>query len=381
MAMMPSPDLDHSHPDFHDLNWCISSSLSAHEWINQSLINYNDETSNYNEHLRGLFTEKEIRASNNRIQIQPPSLSQLMAQDNVGFPGTIIQDYNNHGNVYLPKIKEEFSQQTLPRFSGGVHEHCRMMIDEKLLARALQNNLLLPSTTQDFIPNNASNANFQSGDNNYNMVLPSVNLSSGNYWYSHPVPLPGTLDMDLLHAFDGLNASRLNAMPSVREDAAFGLGPTGTLMQQLLVQGICTNQSMVPSLLSGVAGKRGVNNNSILENKTSQSHQDIPRKSRLEPRSPSFSSFKVRKEKLGDRIAALQQLVAPFGKTLSVPYLRSPKSKKQRTSQEEASELEKEEEKLDLRSRGLCLVPLSCTSYVTNENGGVWSSPNFGGSI
>lgn len=175
-----------------------------------------------------------------------------MVQDNVGFPGTIIQDYNHHGNVYLPKIKEELSQQTLPRLSGGVHEHYRMMIDEKLLARALQNNLLLPSTTQDLIPNNITGyANFQSGDNNYNMVLPTVNmnLSSCN-WYSHPVPLPGTLDMDLLHAFDGLNASRLNAMPSVREDAAFGLGPTGTLMQQLLVQGICTNQPKVNLILN-----------------------------------------------------------------------------------------------------------------------------------
>ena len=39
---------------------------------------------------------------------------------------------------------------------------------------------------------------------------------------------------------------------------------------------------------------------------------------------------------------------------------------------------EQEETRLDLRSRGLCLVPLSCTSYVTNENG-VWAPPNFRG--
>lgn len=114
-------------------------------------------------------------------------------------------------------------------------------------------------------------------------------------------------------------------------------------------------------------------------------------------------SFKVRKEKLGDRIAALQQLVSPFGKTdtasvlmeaigyikflqdqvetLSGPYMRSSKYKKARTTQQRGSSNagdQKEEAKVDLRSRGLCLVPLSCTSYVTNENG-VWAPPNFRG--
>uniref|UniRef100_A0A0E0JD46 BHLH domain-containing protein n=1 Tax=Oryza punctata TaxID=4537 RepID=A0A0E0JD46_ORYPU len=116
-------------------------------------------------------------------------------------------------------------------------------------------------------------------------------------------------------------------------------------------------------------------------------------------------SFKVRKEKLGDRIAALQQLVSPFGKTdtasvlmeaigyikflqdqvetLSGPYLRSSKNSKKLTCraaqpQRGASNGGEAAAKLDLRSRGLCLVPLSCTSYVTNENG-VWPPPNFRG--
>ncbi|KAJ1283004.1 hypothetical protein BS78_03G094500 [Paspalum vaginatum] len=115
-------------------------------------------------------------------------------------------------------------------------------------------------------------------------------------------------------------------------------------------------------------------------------------------------SFKVRKEKLGDRIAALQQLVSPFGKTdtasvlmeaigyikflqdqvetLSGPYLKSSRNKKPKTTQRQgpsnASAGEQEETRLDLRSRGLCLVPLSCTSYVTNENG-VWAPPSFRG--
>ncbi|KAF8762132.1 hypothetical protein HU200_009675 [Digitaria exilis] len=124
-----------------------------------------------------------------------------------------------------------------------------------------------------------------------------------------------------------------------------------------------------------------------------------PKKPRVESRSSTIvPSFKVRKEKLGDRIAALQQLVSPFGKTdtasvlmeaigyikflqdqvetLSGPYLKSSRNKKPRTAERGASNAnggEQEETKLDLRSRGLCLVPLSCTSYVTND----WAPPNF----
>lgn len=39
-----------------------------------------------------------------------------------------------------------------------------------------------------------------------------------------------------------------------------------------------------------------------------------------------------------------------------------------------------EEQKRDLRSRGLSLVPLSCMSYVTGDGGGgIWPQPNYGG--
>ncbi|KAL6511799.1 hypothetical protein OROGR_021396 [Orobanche gracilis] len=76
--------------------------------------------------------------------------------------------------------------------------------------------------------------------------------------------------------------------------------------------------------------------------------ENATKKSRLEGRA-SCPPFKVRKEKLGDRISALQQLVAPFGKTdtasvlmeaigyikflqdqvetLSVPYMKASRNK------------------------------------------------------
>lgn len=102
----------------------------------------------------------------------------------------------------------------------------------------------------------------------------------------------------------------------------------------------------------------------------------------------SFKSQPIRKEKLGERITTLQQLVSPFGKTdtasvlleaigyikflqdqvqtLSSPYLKSTNNP---TSQSGEKNQNGEEGKPDLRSKGLCLVPLSCTMQVANDNG------------
>nr|GMD93760.1 transcription factor bHLH110 [Ipomoea batatas] len=126
--------------------------------------------------------------------------------------------------------------------------------------------------------------------------------------------------------------------------------------------------------------------------------QAPPKKSRLDSRA-SCPPFKVRKEKLGDRIAALQQLVAPFGKTdtasvlmeaigyikflqnqvetLSVPYMKLSRNKSSGRAMGQEENIGSEEARRDLRSRGLCLVPLSCLSYVTDSGGGVWPPPSL----
>ncbi|KVI10817.1 transcription factor bHLH113-like [Cynara cardunculus var. scolymus] len=100
---------------------------------------------------------------------------------------------------------------------------------------------------------------------------------------------------------------------------------------------------------------------------------------------PPASHAKVKKEKLGERIAALQQMVSPYGKTdtasvlheafgyikflqeqvqvLCSPYLQRPAS----------AHIEGEGKK-DLGSRGLCLVPVECTLHVAESNGAdLWS--------
>lgn len=151
------------------------------------------------------------------------------------------------------------------------------------------------------------------------------------------------------------------------------------------------------------------------------------KKARVQP-SSTQSTFKVRKEKLGDRITALHQLVSPFGKTdtasvlleaigyirflhsqveaLSLPYLgsgsRNMRQQHQQQSVHERNSLfpedpgqlsndnclkrkatseqdYNEDVEKDLRSRGLCLVPLSCTPQVGSDNGADYWAPAFGG--
>ncbi|XP_019193745.1 PREDICTED: transcription factor bHLH68-like isoform X2 [Ipomoea nil] len=127
-------------------------------------------------------------------------------------------------------------------------------------------------------------------------------------------------------------------------------------------------------------------------NSTSTSSGGAPKKARVH-QSSTQSSLKVRKEKLGDRITALHQLVSPFGKTdtasvlseaigyirflhtqiqaLSSPYLGNASAGSMaHTHQQSVTE----KGGGDLRSRGLCLVPLSCT----DQHVGVGSDINGG---
>lgn len=122
------------------------------------------------------------------------------------------------------------------------------------------------------------------------------------------------------------------------------------------------------------------------------------KKARVQP-SSTQPPLKVRKEKLGDKITALHQIVSPFGKTdtasvlfeaigyirflqgsieaLSSPYLGNVAASV-RHQQSEVQDSPK-----DLRTRGLCLVPVSYTDHVNNgsDNGVDYWAPSLGGSF
>ncbi|XP_009624505.1 transcription factor bHLH110-like [Nicotiana tomentosiformis] len=114
--------------------------------------------------------------------------------------------------------------------------------------------------------------------------------------------------------------------------------------------------------------------------------QEVSKKPRITSQS-STPMLKVRKEKLGHRISALHRLVAPFGKTdtasvlteaigyiqflqdqiltLSMPYAKSSKGKLHQINLKDSSIDMKGQAVQDLKSRGLCLVPMSFSSYIT----------------
>ncbi|CAL9754091.1 unnamed protein product [Musa acuminata subsp. burmannicoides] len=120
------------------------------------------------------------------------------------------------------------------------------------------------------------------------------------------------------------------------------------------------------------------------------------KKPRIETPSP-LPTFKVRKEKLGDRITALQQLVSPFGKTDTasvlheaidyikflhdeVRVLSSPHTKSGHQIQQSLDKPKhRQGPEEDLRSRGLCVVPVSATFAVARETAMDFWTPFLGG--
>ncbi|OMO93923.1 hypothetical protein COLO4_16623 [Corchorus olitorius] len=126
------------------------------------------------------------------------------------------------------------------------------------------------------------------------------------------------------------------------------------------------------------------------------------KKPKQETSTASSVKMHAPKVKLGDRITALQQIVSPFGKTdtasvlleaigyinflqeqvqlLSNPYMK-PNSHKDPWGSLDRKD-QKGESKVDLRSRGLCLVPISCTPKVYHEStGSDYWTPTYRGCL
>ncbi|KAK1422476.1 hypothetical protein QVD17_25618 [Tagetes erecta] len=129
------------------------------------------------------------------------------------------------------------------------------------------------------------------------------------------------------------------------------------------------------------------------------------KRARTQHSSSQTTPLKVRKEKLGDRISALHQLVSPFGKTdtasvlleattqirflegqieaLSSPYMNLPNNASGGTRHQHTTAHDGKPPPKDLASRGLCLVPVTCIDHIdiTNmtTNGAEFWTPALGG--
>nr|KYP53040.1 Transcription factor bHLH111 family [Cajanus cajan] len=140
---------------------------------------------------------------------------------------------------------------------------------------------------------------------------------------------------------------------------------------------------------TNINGKGEGTTREVKKKRSEESSDAMLKKPKQDASTASSSKVQAPKVKLGDKITALQQIVSPFGKTdtasvlfeaigyikflqeqvqlLSNPYLKANSHKDPWGSLDRK---DKEETKVDLRSRGLCLVPTSCTPLVYRESSG-----------
>lgn len=412
---MESANLHHQHQLQDQL--VSSSSLASstcygvgsnHAWTPNISLN----TGNLNPTSDGVFSNpRESRESRQNTDFLIPSLNGSMLQDS-GFHWTgnagSLSTQSAH-DLHLAKIKQELSE-SFPRFTEMLNSSSSAedyqfpptshIKDEPKNLNDLSEKLLFKTISTKGFPSNAQNCHGYGSEampsrGSFSQIYPSVNISN---WNQSPSAIFSSLDVNL-QALDLLTSGRYSgsfSQPSHNNFEEFKAGPSfGLDHMQQLHRPPCSHSS-IPQFTNRVTEAKRP---SLMEAKAPQA---ATKKSRLEARA-SCPPFKVRKEKLGDRIAALQQLVAPFGKTdtasvlmeaigyikflqsqvetLSVPYMKSSRNKTCRTMQAGSADDGNEEAKRDLRSRGLCLVPLSCLTYVTGDVGGgsIWSPSTYGG--
>lgn len=294
-------------------------------------------------------------------------------------------------------IKQENSlHNSYPRFTqmlkspSSIEERELSDMNAKLLLGTLSTNTGLQLYPSDNNNNNllysSNSSSISTNRGRFSQIYPTINVSNLNINQANSC---SSLDMNL-QPLDLINSTRYGGSFS----QTYGL--TNHFQHSSSESPVNSSTSTISAFSNGMPEAKRTSN--TLE--TNKGPQNAPKKSRVESRA-SCPPFKVRKEKLGDRIAALQQLVAPFGKTdtasvlmeaigyikflqnqvetLSVPYMKSSRSKASRSFHGGGVEMNNEEMKRDLRSRGLCLVPLTCLTYVTDGGGGVWPPPNFNG--
>ncbi|CAK9178491.1 unnamed protein product [Ilex paraguariensis] len=367
---------------------------NAHDWTSNTIF-----VSNFNPYINGSIA--------NSIRNLDPSLNSSMTQGldfhwtKEGLSDDSYQKFNEMTNSPSSSIEDLHLQ---PPSSINNWQMYFNDLSEKLLLRrtfsydSQVDRLQLEAGKFYSNSNPQYYYNLRPSPGIFSQIHPTINISGLNQLSS---AISSSSDMRL-QVLDLLSSGRFSESFSQPlhehlgpfEDSLYGYDT----MQELSHRPSNISSKISSSYTNGVIAE-AKRSSSFLEPKAPQAAP--PKKSRLESHS-SCSPFKVRKEKLGDRIAGLQKLVAPFGKTdtasvlmeaigyikllqnqvetLSVPYMKSSDINSscitlQGGSKEEGTE----EPNRDLRSRGLCLVPLSCLSYVTTDGGGgVWPPLNFG---
>ncbi|KAK4434550.1 Transcription factor [Sesamum alatum] len=365
----------------------IGSTARAHAWHSTptSVLNTNGFNISYPNPYESNLRSGE-RSPRDNIQLtslymssnMPPNTGFHWANYTTGLSLTSTNDQptSSAQDLQLSRTKEAFSDHydhlNYTQLLGSslnppssITDHEFSLMRNELQSDDISTKLLL----KPFSSGNLTNKIDQLSPG-FNQIFPGADLSDLNQETN-----PGSLDMMNLQAVDHhlLSSSRFSGNFS---PASYGLDH---MFQPYQIPLLASNK--ISS--DGAAEAKRSSCSKLMEAKAQL--QTAPKKSRVEIRA-SCPPFKVRKEKLGDRIATLQQLVAPFGKTdtasvlmEAIGYIKFLHSQVEAAGAADQNESEAAA-KRDLRSRGLCLVPLSCMSYITDGGGAVlWPPPHFGG--
>ncbi|KAH0663687.1 hypothetical protein KY284_028618 [Solanum tuberosum] len=207
-----------------------------------------------------------------------------------------------HENSY-PKFTQMLTSPSSIEEGGELSD-----MNAKLLLGTLSNTGLQLYHGDNNNNNNNNNLLYSSNSSSistnrgrFSQIYPTINVSNLNI--NHQANSCSSLDMNL-QPLDLINSTRYGGSFS----QTYGL--TTNHFQHSSSESPVNSSTSISAFSNGMPEAKRTSN--TLE--TNKGPQNAPKKSRVDSRA-SCPPFKVRKEKLGDRIAALQQLVAPFGKT------------------------------------------------------------------
>ncbi|GJN21814.1 hypothetical protein PR202_gb09330 [Eleusine coracana subsp. coracana] len=198
----------------------------------------------------------------------------------------------------------------------------------------------------------------------------------------------------------GVEASIMRALPYYSSSGGYKPTAESTTAAQPYMRRVDLSQSnkQEQDIVPARSSSTGSGPASDCKKRPSQERTSKVKKSKQEGSKASPPKQQVPKVKIGEKITALQQIVSPFGKTdtasvlfetikyikflheqvqlLSEPYTNSSRNKLRCMFQgnvpwgdHAAAEASKQGEAVehDLRDRGLCLVPVSCTPQVYRD--------------
>ncbi|XVF85513.1 hypothetical protein PTKIN_Ptkin17bG0123400 [Pterospermum kingtungense] len=374
-----------------DGNWEFPSPSVFNNFI-KNLNEYETSTDHDNQSSIESETKLSNLVSNWSIappdpQLDPQFNPKSSCHDHVSLTSNSVENYSHH------------HQQLLPAFCGMT------TIKNPVFVSCYGGNGYVKMETSESpdmeVPTSyfrrafKGNYNYSNGYHHHSLVNNSTSMEAENFYGSSAstISYNNRLSKPLvdIHA-----SSKPSLRPmSLSECKKQGIqAPNSLLNKQVLTR---NNNGRTQGVANEGKKKKG-------EEITSDSTNTLLKKPKHENSTASSVKMQAPKVKLGDRITALQQIVSPFGKTdtasvlleaigyinflqqqvqlLSNPYMKLNSHKDPWGSSCLDRKDQKGDMKFDLRSRGLCLVPISCTPKVCHEStGSDYWTPTYRGCL